>query len=229
MNSSVTENVNYSQGWKVSNLAVGAAIALLAATVGVESYVLYRSRNFEANSVHQISTPATSATQARQPNSTRDDWLAPNSGVKVGNANNPWDQLNLLHQRMDQLFNNSLNLFPLDGTDLITMSSPNFDLREEADHYTIRADMPGTDKSSINVKVEGRLVTISGQRAAISETKSKDAMIRSERNMAEFVRTIELPGPVKASDVDARYDNGVLTVVLPKAGETNASTQVPIH
>jgi HSP20 family protein len=130
---------------------------------------------------------------------------------------------------MDQLFNNSLNLFPLDGTDLITMSSPNFDLREEADHYTIRADMPGTDKSSINVKVEGRLVTISGQRAAISETKSKDAMIRSERNMAEFVRTIELPGPVKASDVDARYDNGVLTVVLPKAGETNASTQVPIH
>jgi HSP20 family protein len=130
---------------------------------------------------------------------------------------------------MDQLFNNSLSLFPFDGSDLTTMSSPSFDLREEADHYTIRADMPGTDKSSIKVNVEGRLVTISGQRAAIVETKSKDAMIRSERNMAEFIRTIELPGPVKASDVDARYDNGVLTVTLPKAGESNASTQVPIH
>ena len=229
MNSSVAENANNSQGWKVSNLAVGAAFALLVVTIGIESYALYRARHPESAIMRHDPVPTAHATQTPRANSTADDWLAPNSWAKAGSVPNPWDQLNLLHQRMDQLFNNSLNQFPLDGSDLISMSSPNFELREEADHYTIRADMPGTDKSSIKVNVEGRLVTISGQRAALSETKSKDAIIRSERNMAEFVRTIELPGPVKASEIDAKYDNGVLTITLPKVGEANASTQVPIH
>jgi HSP20 family protein len=229
MNSAVTENTNYSHGWKIGSLALGGVIALLAATVGIESYVLYRARHTDANTIRQDSVQPASGTQTPKTHSATDDWLAPNSALKSGSVVNPWDQLNLLHQRMDQLFNNSLSQFPFDGTDLISMSSPNFDLREETDHYTIRADMPGTDKSSIKVNVEGRLVTISGQRTALSETKSKDAMIRSERNMAEFVRTIELPGPVKASEVDAKYDNGVLTLTLPKAGETNGATQVPIH
>jgi HSP20 family protein len=229
MNSSAAENVNYSRGWKISDLAVGAIFALLVATIGIESYALYRARSSESTFVHQDPVQTANATKTPKANSAADDWLAPNAGAKAGSVPNPWDQLNLLHQRMDQLFNSSLNLFPLDGSDLITMSSPNFDLREEADHYTIRADMPGTDKSSIKVNVEGRLVTISGQRAALSETKGADAIIRSERNMAEFARTIELPGPVKASEVDAKYDNGVLTITLPKAGEANASTLVPIH
>lgn len=229
MNSAVTENTINSQSWKVSNLAVGAVLALLAATVGIESYALYRARHREPDASHRDSAPITSAAQTPKPNSVADDWLFPNFGSKAGNAANPWDQINQLHQRMDQLFNNSLSQFPLDGSDLITMSSPNFDLREATDHYTIRADMPGTEKSSIKVNVEGRLVTISGQRTALSETKNPDAIIRSERNMAEFVRTIELPGPVKASAVDAKYDNGVLTLTLPKAANGNESTLVPIH
>jgi HSP20 family protein len=229
MNSSVTENVNLSHGWRVSNVAVGAVVALLVVTIGIESYALYRARHQEPHAVHQDAVITADAVQSPKNRSGTDDWLAPNSGVKGGNLSNPREQLNLLHQRMDQLFNNSLNLFPFDGSDLLTISSPNFDLREDADHYTIRADMPGTDKASIKVNIEGRLVTISGQRTALSETTSKDAMIRSERNMAEFVRTIELPGPVKVSNVDAKYDNGVLTLTLPKAGEDHSSTQVPIH
>lgn len=229
MNPSVTETSNDSQAWKVSSLAVGAVVALLAATVGIESYVLYRARPQEANAVDHESVPIATPAQKPRANSAADDWLAPNPGVKAGSVTNPWDQLNLIRQRMDQLFNNSLSAFPFDAPDLLTMSSPSFDLREEKDHYTIRADMPGTDKSSIKVNVEGRLVTISGQRTELSESKSKDAVIRSERNMAEFFRSIELPGPVKASDVDAKYENGVLTLTLPKAAEANASTQVHIH
>jgi HSP20 family protein len=195
-----------------------------------ESCVLYRARHPEVANVHRDdSAPETVVATKSKAIPATDDWLAPSSAAKAGNLANPWDQLNQLHQRMDQLFNNSLSQFPFDGSDLVTLSSPNFDLREETDHYTIHADMPGTDKSSIKVNVEGRLVTISGQRTALNETKNQDAVIRSERNMAEFIRTIELPGPVKASAVDAKYDNGVLTLTLPKAADANASTQVPIR
>jgi len=229
MNMSVTENVNHSPGWKVSNLAVGAVLALLLCTIGIESYALYRARAQASNLPQADSVRTAPTVAAPKLSAAADDWLVPNGAAKAGTPSNPWDQLNQLHQRMDQLFNNSLNLFPFDGSDLLTMSSPSFDLREEPDHYTIRVDMPGTDKSTIKVNIEGRLVTISGQRAALSETKSKDTVIRSERNMAEFVRTIELPGAVKVSDVNAKYDNGVLTLTLPKAGEANASSQVPIH
>ena len=76
---------------------------------------------------------------------------------------------------------------------------------------------------------EGRLLTISGDRTTVEETKDNDKVVRSERSMAQFVRTVELPGPVKADAVDAKYDNGVLTLNLPKADQAASGTQVPIH
>ena len=128
------------------------------------------------------------------------------------------------------MLNNTLSQFPADLPGLVGgISSPNFDLREEKDHYTVRADMPGADKATIKVSVEGRMLTISGQRTALSETRDGDAALRSERNLAQFVRTVQLPGPIKAAAVDAKYDNGVLTLTLPKADQASASVQVSVH
>jgi len=102
-------------------------------------------------------------------------------------------------------------------------------IREEKDHYTVRADMPGASKDSIKVNVEGRLLTIAGDRTTVNETKDNDKVVRSERSMALFVRSVELPGPVKAESVDAKYDNGVLTLTLPKADQDTTGTAVPVH
>jgi HSP20 family protein len=112
---------------------------------------------------------------------------------------------------------------------LAAVSSPNLDVREEKDHYTVRVDMPGASKDSIKVNVEGRLLTISGDRTTVDETKDNDKVVRTERSMAEFVRTLELPGPVKADSVEAKYDNGVLTLNLPKDTQTASGTTVPVH
>jgi HSP20 family protein len=154
------------------------------------------------------------------------DWPLPLPALGTGPS---WDRLSLLQQQMDQVFNNTLSQFAAGAPGLGSFSSPNFDLREEKDHYTVRADMPGADKATIKVAVEGRMLTISGQRSALSETQTGDAVLRSERNMAQFVRTVQLPGPVKAAEVDAKYENGVLTLKLPKADQATASTQVPVH
>jgi HSP20 family protein len=72
-------------------------------------------------------------------------------------------------------------------------------------------------------------LTIAGDRTSVQETKDNDKVVRSERSMAHFERAIQLPGAVKANAVDAKYDNGVLTLTLPKADQATAATQVPIH
>jgi HSP20 family protein len=156
-----------------------------------------------------------------------DDWNIP---VGPQTAGNPWQQLNRLHQQMDQLFNDTFSQFPMDNSALMAaITSPNLDIRQEKDHYTVRVDMPGANKDSIKVNVEGRLLTISGERTSLNETNDNDKVVRSERSMAQFVRSVELPGPVKSDAVDAKYDNGVLTVNLPKADPGAADTSVPVH
>jgi HSP20 family protein len=154
------------------------------------------------------------------------DWAVPDPFA----TGHPWGQLNRLQQQMDQLFKDTLSEVPSDNASFLTAAtSPKLDVREEKDHYTVRADMPGADKATIKVNVEGRLLTISGERTAVNETKDNDKVIRSERSMSEFVRGIELPGPVKPGEVSAKYDNGVLTLNLPKADESASGTQVPVH
>jgi HSP20 family protein len=229
MNATISESNQNPMGWKITALVLALAVAVLAGAVGIESYFLYRAHHKVLIARQEIAPakpqpPTDAAHPAIDP---LDDWPM---AVGPGIAGNPWDQLNALHQRMDQMFNNALSQFPADDPAMISaMSSPNLDVREEKDHYTIRADMPGADKASIKVNVEGRLLTISGERTAVDETKSDDKVVRSERSMAQFIRTIQLPGPVKADAVDAKYDNGVLTLNLPKADQATSSTQVPIH
>src|SRR6185312_1897135 len=194
---------------------------VLAATVGVESYMLYRShRHSEEVTANQLPPVKPQTPAVHAPDNSWGPWPAPLA------SGSPWDQLNSLRQEMDQMFNNTISRFPMEGSDLISsMSSPSLDLRDDGDHYALKLDMPGADKSTIKVNVEGRLVTISGERTAITESSSSDKVLRSERNLARFERTIQLPGPVKVASVEAKYDNGVLTLNLPKADQADRSTQ----
>jgi HSP20 family protein len=226
MNATLSDSIAVgASSWNARAVVLTILVAVLAATVGVESYWLYRAERHPPAAMATEPAPVKpQVPSSLMPNNAWEDWPAPLAG------GSPWDQLNALRQQMDQMFNNTLNRFPMDGSDLLSsLSSPSFDLRDAGDHYAIRLDMPGADKSSIKVNVEGRLVTISGERTALSESSSSDKVLRSERNLARFERTVQLPGPVKAASVDAKYDNGVLTLNVPKADQTAASTQVPIH
>jgi len=226
-----TFDTNHAQTWKVLAACLAVFVAILIAAMGVESYLLYRaSHPSDALSAPPALAPALphpGTPTAKSSPLPADDWELPPSPLAAGN---PWDQLNHLHQQMDQLFNDTFSQFPMDSSPLLAaVSSPNLDVREEKDHYTVRVDMPGASKESIKVNVEGRLLTISGDRTTVDETKDNDKVVRTERSMAEFVRTVELPGPVKADSVDAKYDNGVLTLTLPKTDQAASGTQVQVH
>lgn len=133
-----------------------------------------------------------------------------------------------MQARMHQLFR-QLPLPAPRGNRWGAMSfTPDTDIADEGDAYVIRFDVPGVDKANINVKVEGRVLTVSGKTESVSEEKDKDRVIRSERRSGQFQRVITLPGPVKADKVEAKCEKGVLTVTVPKAGEEPAIQNVPV-
>jgi HSP20 family protein len=133
-----------------------------------------------------------------------------------------WSQIDQFHNRMDQLFAQTFN-----QAGRSAFSVPNMDLRDEKDHYEVVMDMPGADKETINVHLEGNVLSVSGQRDNADEAKKNDQVLRDERGEAQFERVLALPGPVKAGSVKTTYANGVLTIDLPKDQEKIAATPTP--
>lgn len=92
------------------------------------------------------------------------------------------------------------------------------DLRETGDAYLVSFDIPGVDKTDIDIDVTGNTLTIRGERK--EERKEGEGRSRfSERRYGSFQRSFTLPTDVNAERVEASYDNGVLCVAIPKSPE----------
>jgi HSP20 family protein len=97
-----------------------------------------------------------------------------------------------------------------------TMWVPSLDFSEDEKNYIVRLEAPGIPKDDLEVNLEGQLLTISGRRHFEKEEQNEEYFWR-EREQGRFVRTVRLPSSVNAAKVEATYDNGVMTVRLPKA------------
>lgn len=93
------------------------------------------------------------------------------------------------------------------------------DVEENDQAYIMRAEVPGTKKEDIQISIDGNRVSI---RANIAEEKTDQNanMIRSERVFGEEFRTFSLPQEVDDSKAEAKYENGILTLTLPKKSGT---------
>jgi HSP20 family protein len=92
------------------------------------------------------------------------------------------------------------------------------DLVETGDHFVLRADLPGMSEEDVNIEVEERVLTISGERKA-EHSENKDGYHRVERAFGSFSRSLTLPEGVDAEAVAASFDRGVLEVRIPKPEE----------
>lgn len=92
---------------------------------------------------------------------------------------------------------------------------PAVDLSETDDAYVLRADLPGLSPDDVSIELENRVLTISGERTAEHETEEAGYR-RLERSFGSFRRTLTLPAGVDAEAITAAFDNGVLTVRVPK-------------
>ena len=90
------------------------------------------------------------------------------------------------------------------------------DVKESADAYTVHAEVPGVNKDDIHVSVDGNVVTL---RAEVKQQDAKtegERVLRSERYFGEVSRSFQLAVDVDEAKAAAKYDNGVLTLTLPK-------------
>jgi HSP20 family protein len=98
------------------------------------------------------------------------------------------------------------------------------DVTENDKAYTVKADIPGVKKEDIDVQVEGNYVAIRAETRSQKETRGDgDRVLRSERHYGTIERSFSLGQDVDAAGVRAKYDEGVLTLELPKRAPANAS------
>ena len=95
---------------------------------------------------------------------------------------------------------------------------PAMDLMETEDHFVLRADLPGLSEEDVNIEVEDRVLTVSGERKA-EHTETKDGYHRVERAFGSFSRSLTLPEGINPEAVSASFDRGVLEVQIPKPEE----------
>lgn len=90
------------------------------------------------------------------------------------------------------------------------------DVAENESNFVVKADLPGMEKDKITVTLEkNRILRIAGTRE-VMKSQTAPGMIRQERAMGAFERTIELPGDGMTDGIGASYKNGVLEVTIPK-------------
>ncbi len=103
------------------------------------------------------------------------------------------------------------------------------DVAEDDKQYTIKVDMPGMDKKNINLSYKDGILSIDGNRkTVIDKSDEKHNIIHRERSEGHVSRSFRLPDVV-AKDITAKYDNGVLTIVLPKQTASDNGNSIQIN
>ncbi len=97
-----------------------------------------------------------------------------------------------------------------------TVSPAALDVYQDKDQFIVKAELPGLKKEDIHVSLHEGVLTLSGERRQEKELNEKNS-VRNERYFGRFERTVNLPAPVDATRVAASYEDGILTVTLPKA------------
>lgn len=93
------------------------------------------------------------------------------------------------------------------------------DIKDEGDHYLLEADLPGFRKEDISLDINGDTLVINAERKSEhSEEDKKNKYIRCERSYGKYSRQFDV-STVNADGIRAKYENGVLTLVLPKKND----------
>lgn len=134
-------------------------------------------------------------------------------------------QMETLHREMDRLFDEMTtetvrpSFTPMAWGREFAM--PNIDETEDDKAFYVSIELPGMDESDVDITLSGRLLTIRGEKKEDEKEEGKD-YYRRERKFGSFRRTLELPGEVDESMIEASFKKGVLRVTLPRTKEAQA-------
>jgi len=97
---------------------------------------------------------------------------------------------------------------------------PTVNVFDAGEDYVIKAELPGVDPSKVEIEAQDNTLVLRGERKFDDPTTENVAYHRRERDQGQFRRVVRLPGKVDGDKAAATYHNGVLTIRVPKAKET---------
>jgi HSP20 family protein len=120
---------------------------------------------------------------------------------------------------VDRMFDRDMFLMPMQMRRQMEATMPAVNIRDNEKEYVIEVAAPGMKKEDFNIDMEEGTLTISSQKEE-ETTENKENFRRREYNYSSFSRSFNLPENVKPEDIQARYENGVLSLNVPKKQET---------
>jgi HSP20 family protein len=132
---------------------------------------------------------------------------------------NPLKEVVSLRERMSRVFDDPL--FRFDGRSEETEMGawlPAVDMFEKDDHLVIKAELPGMEKKDISLDFKDGVLTLSGVRKQENEVREEN-FYRREMSYGKFVRSFSLPADSDAEKIKADFQNGVLTVEVPRPAQ----------
>lgn len=141
---------------------------------------------------------------------------------------NPFREFSFMDNSFGRLFN-ELDAFRR-SSDVEAWFSPACDIVDSKTHYTLKFDMPGIDKNDLKVELKDHQLTVSAERKTEQETDENNKYL-SEIRYGSYTRIFELSEQVDEKKIEAKLDNGVLTLKVPKTEVTKSTQakQIPIQ
>lgn len=134
---------------------------------------------------------------------------------------NPTKELMNIEREFNKLFNTFGSRFGLRDSDddfENAVWSPLTDISEDNDKYTLSMDLPGVDKKDVKISYKNGSIVVSGERKQESEEKTSKYH-RIERAYGKYYREFMLPEKIIEDKIEAKFKDGTLTVIIPKAEE----------
>ena len=151
-------------------------------------------------------------------------YLFPFTATALSNRGDPFLEL---HREMNRLFDDASRGLGggRDTTDM-ALIAPRMDIHESENALEVTAELPGVSQNDVDLRIEGDVLTIRGEKR--KERQDQQAHV-VERSYGSFQRSVQLPFAPDPEQVEANFEHGVLTVVLPKKGQQEKAQKIQIR
>jgi HSP20 family protein len=135
--------------------------------------------------------------------------------TRTSDIDRMFNAMDLFRSNLDRMFTDYDRSFGEDFGWRVLEGTPRTNLYDSGDKMQVIAEVPGMSKEDLKVRIQGNYLELSGTRNLEAPRGYKTH--RTERNMTDFTRSFTLPSEVNADKIEALLQDGLLTLVLPKA------------
>jgi len=116
----------------------------------------------------------------------------------------------------DRFFNNDFESWNRDNFSKTNTTLPSLNIKENKDSFFVEVAAPGFEKSDFKIELNNDLLTVSSEKKLNNEVKDGERITKQEFSYQSFSRSFTLPELVDEEKISAKYDNGILSISIPK-------------